>query len=177
MKLLLKIGCLKCFLVRVLFLATPVSVSPCKPSPCGFNAVCKEQFGAGSCSCLSDYIGNPYEGCRPECIVDTDCISILACIQSKCRDPCPGVCGQFAECQVINHRPSCICISGYSGNPFQYCTIMRDIGTNIFLKIKNFNSHLFQFFLHSYCFILNFLFHTFGGNPLQNLQYRNIILN
>lgn len=109
-------------------------MSPCKPSPCGFNAVCKEQHGAGSCTCLLDYIGNPYEGCRPECVVDTDCISTLACIQSKCQDPCPGTCGQFAECQVINHRPTCTCIPGYSGNPFQYCIVFRDIGTNFLIS-------------------------------------------
>jgi len=160
-----------CSLVYILFSATLVPLSPCKPSPCGFNAICKEQFGVGSCSCLPDYVGNPYEGCRPECIVDTDCISILACIQSKCRDPCLGVCGQFAECQVINHRPSCTCISGYSGNPFQYCTVMRDIGTNIFLNIKKLHNLFIVIF-----YVPIILFKIFIPHVWQDLQYRNITL-
>lgn len=97
--------------------------SPCSPTPCGSNAVCKELNGAGSCSCLPDYQGNPYEGCRPECVINSDCPSYQACIQSKCRDPCPGACGQNAECTAINHLPSCNCRPGYSGDPFRFCYI------------------------------------------------------
>lgn len=98
-------------------------VTPCVPSPCGSNALCKEQNGAGSCSCLPDYIGNPYEGCRPECVLNSDCPSNKACIRNKCTDPCPGTCGQNAECQTINHLPSCICVNGYIGDPFRYCSL------------------------------------------------------
>lgn len=101
----------------------PIYESPCDPSPCGPNTICKEQNGAGACTCISDYIGNPYEGCRPECVINTDCPSNKACINTKCRDPCPGSCGTNAVCQAINHVPSCNCIPGYTGNPFQYCTI------------------------------------------------------
>lgn len=107
---------------RSSFSVITTELSPCEPSPCSYNAICTERNGVGACSCLPDYIGNPYEGCRPECVVDTDCASSLTCIQSKCQNPCPGTCGQNAECQVINHHPSCSCISGYTGNPFQYCT-------------------------------------------------------
>lgn len=99
--------------------------TPCTPSPCGSNAVCREQNGAGSCTCLPEYIGNPYEGCRPECTVNSDCLSNLACIQSKCQNPCLGTCGPNADCQVINHSPSCNCISGYTGDPFRYCSPAR----------------------------------------------------
>lgn len=98
---------------------------PCIPSPCGINAVCKEYNGAGSCSCLSDYIGNPYEGCRPECITDSDCASNLACIRSKCQNPCPGRCGFNAVCQVVNHSPLCTCIPGFTGNPYVQCNFDR----------------------------------------------------
>lgn len=98
--------------------------TPCVPSPCGINAKCREQNSAGSCICLPDYIGNPYEGCRPECSLNSDCPPNKACIQNKCIDPCPGVCGQNAECQVINHLPSCSCITGYSGDPFRYCLLL-----------------------------------------------------
>lgn len=101
----------------------PVNLeSPCIPSPCGANAVCKESNGAGSCSCLADYIGNPYEGCRPECVIDSDCPSYQSCSRSKCRDPCPGACGQNADCIPINHSPSCTCRPAFTGDPFTYCT-------------------------------------------------------
>jgi len=42
-------------------------------------------------------------------------------MQLKCRDPCPGSCGTFAECNVINHIPVCTCPQGYIGNPFTNC--------------------------------------------------------
>nr|CAD7425818.1 unnamed protein product [Timema monikensis] len=97
--------------------------TPCLPSPCGTNAVCREQNGAGSCACLPEHVGNPYEGCRPECVLDSDCAPNRACIRNKCQDPCPGTCGQNADCQVVNHLPSCTCIPGYTGDPFRLCRI------------------------------------------------------
>lgn len=109
---------IQCLLVR----NTPLEVkNPCNPSPCGFNALCRERGGAGSCSCLPEYIGNPYEGCRPECVLNSDCASNRACIRNKCQDPCPGACGQNADCHVVNHLPSCTCHFGYTGDPFRFC--------------------------------------------------------
>ena len=102
--------------------ATPSN--PCFPSPCGANAICQQRNDAGSCTCIPDYIGNPYEGCRPECVLSTDCPSNKACIRNKCMDPCPGTCGQNAECQVINHLASCTCIPGYTGDPFRFCNVI-----------------------------------------------------
>lgn len=99
------------------------TTAPCVPSPCGANAMCRERSGAGSCVCLPDHIGNPYEGCRPECVLNSDCPSTRACIRNKCQDPCPGTCGQNADCQVVNHLPSCTCRQGYTGDPFRYCNI------------------------------------------------------
>lgn len=85
--------------------------------------MCRVQNGAGSCTCDTDYFGNPYEGCRPECITNSDCSSNLACINQKCKDPCPGTCGRNAECQVITHNPICSCYPGYTGDPSRYCSI------------------------------------------------------
>lgn len=98
--------------------------NPCEPSPCGANAECKERNGAGACMCIQDYQGNPYEGCRPECVLSSDCETNKACIRNKCADPCPGTCGQNAECSVINHVPACTCIQGYSGDPFIVCSVI-----------------------------------------------------
>ncbi|KAG5895967.1 hypothetical protein JTB14_027967 [Gonioctena quinquepunctata] len=116
-------------------------INPCHPSPCGANAICKERNNAGSCICLPEYIGNPYEGCRPECVLNSDCSSNTACINNKCRDPCPGTCGQNANCQVINHLPSCSCITGFTGDPFRYCSIIPMKKNQKFLQ-NHANRHL-----------------------------------
>jgi len=93
---------------------------PCDPSPCGPNSQCIASGNNPSCSCLPSYIGAP-PNCRPECIINPDCPSTLACINNKCRDPCPGSCGSDAHCQVVNHAVSCLCPSGFTGNPFVQC--------------------------------------------------------
>lgn len=97
----------------------PVEVDKCNPSPCGRNALCND----GVCTCLPEYHGDPYhyDGCRPECILNSDCPRDKTCIRNKCKDPCPGTCGQNAECAVINHIPTCSCIQGYTGNAFVLC--------------------------------------------------------
>lgn len=101
----------------------PEIVQPCNPNPCGTYAECREQNGVGSCQCLPEYFGNPYEACRPECVLDSDCASNRACLNQKCRDPCPGSCGQNAECFVRNHLPTCNCLPNYVGDPYRYCHI------------------------------------------------------
>lgn len=113
----------KLFVITFSFYAVTFATlnTPCSPSPCGANAVCKESNGAGSCTCLPDYVGNPYDGCRPECTKGSDCLANLACIRNKCKDPCPGICGPNAICQVVDHIPSCSCLPKYTGDPFSYC--------------------------------------------------------
>lgn len=98
--------------------------NPCNPSPCGANAICKERNGVGSCTCLPEYFGDPYTNCRPECVTNSDCPRDKACINNKCSNPCPGVCGINAECTVSNHAPSCTCIPGYTGNPLSSCHLI-----------------------------------------------------
>lgn len=94
--------------------------NPCLPSPCGPNSRCQAIGDSPSCSCLEEFIGTP-PNCRPQCISNSECPSHLACINQKCRDPCPGSCGSNAECKVINHIPMCICNQGYEGDPFVSC--------------------------------------------------------
>ena len=94
---------------------------PCNPSPCGSNAICKERNGAGSCTCMKEYFGDPYISCRPECVQNSDCSRNRACVNMKCVDPCIGACGLNSECHVSNHNPVCQCITGYTGNPSQAC--------------------------------------------------------
>lgn len=100
--------------------AAPVYVNPCMPSPCGPYSQCRDAQGSASCSCLPEYTGAP-PSCRPECMINAECLSNLACIREKCRDPCPGSCGAGAICNVINHTPVCTCPEGYTGDPFTSC--------------------------------------------------------
>lgn len=95
---------------------------PCIPSPCGAFSECRDIGGVPSCSCLPTYRGSP-PNCKPECTINTECPANMACMQQKCRDPCPGSCGILAECSVVNHVPICSCLSGYTGDPFTSCTL------------------------------------------------------
>lgn len=102
----------------------PMHKDPCNPSPCGINAQCTSSDGVARCNCIPPYIGNPYAGgCRPECTIDSDCSSNLACLAQHCRDPCQGRCGTNAECYVVNHVPVCSCAQGYIGDPFTSCRL------------------------------------------------------
>lgn len=97
--------------------------TPCSPSPCGTNADCIERGRAGSCTCRENYQGDPYTGCRPECLLSSDCHPQLACNNTnRCFDPCVGACAPNATCQVINHRPVCLCPTGTTGNPQVACS-------------------------------------------------------
>lgn len=94
---------------------------PCQPSPCGPNANCQVRGESPACSCLPNYIGSP-PNCRPECTINPECSSQLACINQRCSDPCPGSCGYNAQCSVINHTPVCSCTAGHTGDPFTGCS-------------------------------------------------------
>lgn len=100
-------------------------INPCQPSPCGPNSECRPIGESPSCSCLKDFNGSP-PNCKPECISNSECPSNLACINLKCKDPCPGLCGSNAECRVISHSPMCVCLIGYNGDPFTQCSIQQN---------------------------------------------------
>ena len=97
-------------------------INPCFPSPCGPYSECRDIGGAPSCSCKSNYVGTP-PNCRPECVINQECPFNKACIQGKCRDPCPGSCGFSAQCTILNHTPICTCAEGYTGDPFTNCVL------------------------------------------------------
>lgn len=104
----------------------------CVPSPCGYNAVCSN----GICSCLREYQGDAYSGCRPECVMNSECSKDKACIRSKCVDPCPGICGREAICDVNNHIPMCNCPAGQTGNAFIACHIIESTNRHWPTKYK-----------------------------------------
>jgi hypothetical protein len=119
------------YIFRILLAKEPVLDDPCDPSPCGPNANCNN----GVCTCLPEYRGDPYSGCRPECVLNSDCSRDKACLRSKCVDPCPGTCGQNAICDVINHVPMCSCPTGMAGNAFVECRPYQSMYNFIFAGI------------------------------------------
>lgn len=119
----------------------PELKDPCLPSPCGSNAVCEDRNGAGACICAPGYFGDPYIGCRPECVLNTDCPWDKSCQNNKCRNPCSGACGSNAECRVAHHSPYCTCIYGYTGNPLVACHILVHVP-----PCKLFFCYIFYFF-------------------------------
>ena len=102
------------------FIELDVQLNPCQPSPCGPNSQCRVINQQSVCSCLQGFIGSP-PICRPECTSNSECPPTQACLNQKCRDPCPGTCGIGAQCSVVNHSPFCTCPNGFTGNAFVRC--------------------------------------------------------
>jgi hypothetical protein len=85
--------------------------------------VCSNNGGSASCTCLPENFGDPYVACKPECIQNSDCDNLKACVRYKCMNPCltPGACGINAVCEVYRHVISCSCEIGYTGQPLSAC--------------------------------------------------------
>ncbi|KAH0549335.1 neurogenic locus notch homolog protein 3 [Cotesia glomerata] len=101
-----------------------VSSGGCASYTCGTNAKCSMTDGRPVCSCLNLHMGDPLIHChKVECIIPEDCPSHKTCIKNHCSNPCAGLCGVNANCEVRNHVPTCSCPDGYAGNPFQSCHV------------------------------------------------------
>ena len=101
--------------------AEPVINDPCDPNPCGPGAIPRQVGDECECSCPPGLFGDPYRECKPECVVNSDCPRDKACRDYHCYDPCAGLCGQNAQCEVRNHSPLCSCLPGYVGNALIEC--------------------------------------------------------
>jgi hypothetical protein len=118
-------------MIRSSFLTTnisleqvPIEEDPCTPNPCAQNAVCNN----GICTCLAEYHGDPYTGCRPECVLNSDCPRDKACLRSKCVNPCSlEACAQNAICEVVSHIPMCRCPPGFEGNALVQCQPVKSM--------------------------------------------------
>lgn len=116
-----------------------VPINPCQPSPCGPNSQCRVSNGQSVCSCMPEYRGSP-PNCRPECVVSAECPSDKMCKNQICISPCPGPCGNNAECRVINHSPICTCKRQFTGDPFSSCYVVPGNTRNI-MKFTEHNSY------------------------------------
>ena len=82
----------------------PVRENPC--DKCGPYSECREISGTFVCKCQDGYIGAP-PYCKPECTINSDCPSHLACINRKCADPCTNMCGFNARYFFALSHNSC----------------------------------------------------------------------
>lgn len=72
------------------------------------------------------YVGNPYVSCRPECTTHSECSPAKpACLYQKCVNPCDGVCGVNADCNLRGITPVCSCPKHMTGNPFVSCRLFE----------------------------------------------------
>lgn len=61
------------------------------------------------------YVNISVTGCHS----DRECPTNEACYNGQCSSPCQ--CGANAMCDVINHKATCKCPAGYTGNPATEC--------------------------------------------------------
>lgn len=72
------------------------------------------------------WVGNPYVSCRPECTAHSECSAAKpACLYQKCVNPCDGVCGVNADCNLRDITPVCSCPRHMTGNPFVSCRLFE----------------------------------------------------
>lgn len=118
-------------------------------NPCAKHAACINTNHGSDCSCIEGYQGNGYVGCvpgmqwcfqylvffllnfykiviasKPICQYNEDCPPDKLCdrLNRVCINPCfEDSCGDNAQCMPENHAVKCICLPGYSGNPYTQC--------------------------------------------------------
>lgn len=72
------------------------------------------------------WVGNAYVACRPECTTHSECPAAKsACLYQKCINPCDGVCGVNADCNLRDITPVCSCPRHMTGNPFVSCRLFE----------------------------------------------------
>lgn len=98
----------------------------CDNIECGANSECSQRGKAFKCACKNGFFGDPLVGCRPECVINTDCPVQKSCKNYKCEDPCLNACGVNSLCEVINHYPVCYCPPNYVGDALVACNERRE---------------------------------------------------
>lgn len=89
----------------------------CDSDSCASTAICEGHKHQPVCTCRPGTNGNPYLECteirhlttptEPECRVDADCPSQLACFNQHCENPCakPNICAAEQTCSVFDSLP------------------------------------------------------------------------
>ncbi|RZF34371.1 hypothetical protein LSTR_LSTR008910 [Laodelphax striatellus] len=95
----------------------------CEDDTCAKSATCTARDHQPTCTCPPGSEGNPYIECTrprtpeitPECSVDAECPSRLACVNNRCENPCrlSAICSPDQECRVQDSLPlrtiMCVC--------------------------------------------------------------------
>jgi hypothetical protein len=97
------------------------NTNPCIPSPCSPNFHCRFENNHLVCSCLQNYVGRA-PNCRPECTINAECPSNLTCQGEGCKDPCRGTYGPHMTCVAVKNALMCLCLIGYTDDPFAGCS-------------------------------------------------------
>lgn len=103
------------------------------PCNCAPSAQCNVFNHRAECRCPPGFIGDAYTSCTkkpellPECSIDADCPSRLACFGGTCKDPCheSEPCITNAKCTVIDTLPMrtmiCECLPDLIGDATVAC--------------------------------------------------------
>lgn len=98
---------------------------PCKNPGigCKGNKKCEVNHHRATCVCKNGFVVNEHGelACAPaekECAQSVQCASNLACVEGRCQNPCTALrnspCPPEKACEVLNHRPICICMKDCS---------------------------------------------------------------
>ena len=70
------------------------------------------------------------------CSSDDECSSFQACVSRSCINPCAtnNPCSPSAICYVKNHRATCTCPPGTTGDPFSSCSKSKNL-VAVFLQL------------------------------------------
>lgn len=99
--------------------------NPCESSSikCKDNKKCEVHYHKATCVCKNGFMVNERGeiSCGPErseCKTDDQCPANKACIDQLCQNPCTATleppCAPDKGCDVLNHKPNCICLKNCS---------------------------------------------------------------
>ncbi|KAK9880682.1 hypothetical protein WA026_011918 [Henosepilachna vigintioctopunctata] len=88
---------------------------------CGIYNICTNVFQHRPiCACPPNFSAEC--SFKPECLRNSDCPKMRPiCRNYKCENPCDGICGINALCDVGRWNPICYCPMHYTGNPLVFC--------------------------------------------------------
>ena len=94
------------------------------------GALCRTLRHRPMCYCPPGYVGDPVTKCvKSECSSDNNCKFDSICLSDRCVNTCSvnDKCATNAQCHSENHSSQCICLPGYTGDPYKKCEQLQCI--------------------------------------------------